>query len=130
MSLEQAKQFLQTRDVDVTKGESSGTGLWCADITTGDGNSPTPTDNVKVHYAGWLPDGTKFDSSYDRGEPISFPLNGVIAGWTEGVSGMKVGGKRALIIPSDLGYGDRGSPPVIPPGATLVFEVELLGINE
>lgn len=128
-AIEQAKTFLESRSVDTSGGSSSATGLWHVDMVEGEGASPKKTDHVKVHYAGWLPDGSKFDSSYDRGEPASFPLNGVIAGWTEGVSGMKVGGKRALIIPAGLGYGDRGAPPVIPGGATLVFEVELLAIG-
>ena len=82
-----------------------------------------------MHYTGWLPDGTKFDSSVDRGSPAEFGLDQVIAGWTEGVGSMKVGGKRMLVIPPDLGYGSAGAGGVIPPDATLVFEVELLGIN-
>jgi FKBP-type peptidyl-prolyl cis-trans isomerase FkpA/FKBP-type peptidyl-prolyl cis-trans isomerase FklB len=81
-----------------------------------------------VHYHGTLPDGTIFDSSVKRGEPATFPLDRVILGWQEGVARMKVGGKCTMVIPPDLGYGDRGSPPVIPPGATLVFQVELLEV--
>ena len=84
-----------------------------------------------MHYTGWLVDGTKFDSSVDRGNPFNFPLGAgsVIKGWDEGVAGMKVGGKRKLSIPPDLGYGDRGAGSVIGPGETLIFEVELLGIE-
>ena len=94
----------------------------------GDGPSPRPSDTVQVHYTGWLLDGTKFDSSVDRGAPATFPLSRVIAGWTEGVGLMKVGEKRTLLIPPDLGYGRRGMPPVIPANADLVFDVELLAI--
>ena len=97
-------------------------------LKPGTGPSPTATDKVKVHYQGTLMDGTVFDSSIQRGEPITFPLNGVIKCWTEGVQQMKVGGKSRFVCPADTAYGDRGAPPKIKPGATLVFEVELLEI--
>ncbi len=97
-------------------------------MTEGKGASPKATDQVKVHYHGTLLDGTVFDSSVKRGEPATFPLNQVIKCWTEGLQKMKVGGKSRLVCPSNLAYGDRGSPPTIKPGATLVFEVELLDI--
>ncbi len=103
-------------------------GLVITTIKPGTGPSPTASDKVKVHYQGTLPDGTVFDSSVQRGEPITFPLNGVIKCWTEGVSMMKVGGKSRLVCPSELAYGDRGAGGRIKPGATLVFEVELLEI--
>ena len=103
-------------------------GLAYYDIVVGDGAQPSPTSRVLVHYSGWLVDGTKFDSSVDRGQPIDFPLNGVIAGWTEGVGSMKVGGKRKLLIPYQLAYGPNGRPGAIPPKAMLVFDVELLDI--
>ena len=92
--------------------------------------SPQATDTVKVHYHGTLLNGTVFDSSVERGEPISFPLNRVIAGWTEGLQLMKVGDKFKFEIPPNLAYGDRSPAPTIPPGSTLVFEVELLGISK
>jgi len=101
-------------------------------ITTekeGTGPSPKATDTVKVHYHGTLPNGKVFDSSVDRGEPATFPLNGVIPCWTEGVQLMKVGGKSKLVCPAAIAYGDRGAPPDIGPGATLIFDVELLGIE-
>ena len=94
----------------------------------GKGEQPKATDTVKVHYHGTLLDGTVFDSSVKRGEPATFPLNQVIKCWTEGLQLMKVGGKSKLVCPSAIAYGDRGSPPTIKPGATLVFEVELLEI--
>jgi FKBP-type peptidyl-prolyl cis-trans isomerase FkpA len=122
------------------KGSSSmsftntASGLGIQDIEIGTGAEATPGARVKVHYTGWLYEngaaGKKFDSSKDRGDPFSFPLGAghVIKGWDEGVAGMKVGGKRMLLIPSELGYGARGAGGVIPGGATLLFEVELLGV--
>lgn len=103
-------------------------GFVIKEIVPGSGPSPKPTDKVKVHYKGTLIDGTVFDSSIDRGEPAVFALNSVIPCWTQGVQMMKVGGKSRLVCPSDLAYGDRGAAPRIRPGATLVFEVELLEI--
>jgi FKBP-type peptidyl-prolyl cis-trans isomerase FkpA/FKBP-type peptidyl-prolyl cis-trans isomerase FklB len=103
-------------------------GVIITTIKEGTGAAPVATDTVKVHYHGTLVSGKVFDSSVERKEPATFPLNGVIPCWTEGVQKIKVGGKAKLICPSDLAYGDRGSPPVIGPGATLIFEVELLEI--
>ncbi|MDJ0805315.1 MAG: FKBP-type peptidyl-prolyl cis-trans isomerase [Gammaproteobacteria bacterium] len=107
------------------------TGLKYEDLVTGDGEEATPGQRVSVHYTGWLTDGSKFDSSVDRNEPFSFVLGQgrVIRGWDEGVQGMKVGGKRKLTIPPQLGYGAAGAGGVIPPNATLVFDVELLAID-
>jgi FKBP-type peptidyl-prolyl cis-trans isomerase FkpA len=108
--------------------ERSPSGMVFIPVTAGTGASPKATDTVNVHYHGTLRDGTVFDSSVQRGEPISFPLNGVIPCWTEGLQKMKVGGKAKLVCPSDTAYGDAGQGP-IPGGAALIFEVELLGIE-
>jgi FKBP-type peptidyl-prolyl cis-trans isomerase FkpA len=107
----------------------TGSGLVFKTLKPGSGPSPKATDTVRVHYQGSLTNGTVFDSSVQRGQPIDFPLNQVIPCWTEGVQRMKVGEKARLVCPSDIAYGDQGRPPAIPPGATLVFEVELLAIN-
>ena len=104
-------------------------GLVYRSLKDGAGSSPAATDRVKVHYKGSFPDGKEFDSSYKRNEPTEFPLNGVISCWTEGVQLMKTGGKAKLTCPSAIAYGARGAGGVIPPNATLVFEIELLGIN-
>jgi FKBP-type peptidyl-prolyl cis-trans isomerase len=122
--------FIQ-QDVKTTKS-----GLKYVDIKVGTGDEAIKGMNVTVHYTGWLyvngKRGAKFDSSVDRGQPFNFPLGGgqVIKGWDEGVAGMKVGGKRELFIPPDLGYGARGAGGVIPPNATLDFEVELLKVSK
>jgi len=126
-----ALQFQPKRKINVSE-------LQKIDTVVGDGKEAVAGNDVDVHYTGWLfdekaPDqkGQKFDSSLDRGQLFSFPLGGghVIKGWDEGVQGMKIGGKRTLIIPSEMGYGPRGAGGVIPPNATLVFEVELHGVN-
>ena len=104
-------------------------GLVYLSLSEGKGNSPLPTDTVKVHYKGTFADGKEFDSSYKRNEPTTFPLNRVIPCWTEGVGMMKVGGKAKLTCPAAIAYGSRGAGGVIPPNTTLLFEVELLGIN-
>jgi len=118
--------------LDKAAGEKGATrtasGLIITTLTPGTGDSPKATDRVKVHYHGTLTDGSVFDSSVQRGQPATFPLNGVIRCWTEGLQRMKVGGKSRLVCPSELAYGDRGTPPRIKPGAALVFEVELLEI--
>lgn len=125
--VEAAKKFIEEKGTDPASMRTTDSGLMIIEETVGDGEQPnSPSSNVTVHYTGWLVDGTKFDSSRDRGQPTSFPLKDVIAGWTEGVGSMKVGGKRWLIIPSNIAYGPAGRPPVIPGGATLIFEVELL----
>lgn len=110
--------------------ETTPSGLGIEDVTVGEGAAAEAGQRVTVHYTGWLENGTKFDSSKDRNDPFDFPLGRghVIKGWDEGVAGMKVGGVRKLTIPAHLGYGARGAGGVIPPNATLIFEVELLGV--
>ncbi|HHJ20994.1 MAG TPA: FKBP-type peptidyl-prolyl cis-trans isomerase [Gammaproteobacteria bacterium] len=111
--------------------QTTESGLKYEDSVIGDGATAEAGQSVTVHYTGWLEDGTKFDSSKDRNSPFSFGLGGgqVIRGWDEGVAGMQVGGTRKLTIPSDLGYGAAGAGGVIPPNATLIFEVELLEVS-
>lgn len=106
-------------------------GLQYIDVVAGSGDEARPGQNVSVHYTGWLTTGAKFDSSRDRGQPFGFRLGGgqVIRGWDEGVAGMRVGGQRRLIIPPNMGYGASGAAGVIPPNATLIFDVELLGVR-
>ena len=123
-----SKAYLE-KAAAVPGADRTATGLVYRELQAGTGASPKATDEVKVHYRGTLVDGVEFDSSYKRNEPATFPLNQVIPCWTEGVQKMKVGGKAQLVCPSTIAYGDRGSPPDIPGGATLIFEIELLGIT-
>jgi len=109
---------------------TTASGLQYEVITKGSGDKPAATDKVTVNYKGTLIDGTEFDSSYKRGQPITFPLNGVIAGWTEGVQLMNIGSKFKFVLPADLAYGERGAGAKIGPNSVLVFEVELLGIGD
>lgn len=115
----------------MSEESTTASGLKITDLETGQGAEARAGQTVEVHYTGWLENGTKFDSSLDRRQPFRFRLGAgeVIRGWDEGVAGMKVGGKRKLVIPAALGYGARGAGGAIPPNATLVFEVELLGVR-
>ncbi len=123
--------FAAELGVNVDELIETASGLRYQDLEVGTGSEAVPGTSVSVHYTGWLTDGTKFDSSVDRGEPFEFRLGAgmVIAGWDEGVAGMNIGGKRKFVIPSDLGYGAAGAGRDIPPNATLVFDVELLAVR-
>jgi len=123
--------FAPALGVDLGKMSRSASGLYQQDLAVGRGAEAGSGKEATVHYTGWLPNGTQFDSSRDRNDPFAFRLGArqVIAGWDEGVAGMRVGGKRKLVIPGPLGYGARGAPPDIPPNAILVFDVELLGVR-
>jgi FKBP-type peptidyl-prolyl cis-trans isomerase len=117
--------------VDTTALTRTPSGLRYVDVSKGQGEEAAAGRTVTVHYTGWLPNGKKFDSSRDRNEPFSFTIGAqqVIAGWDEGVAGMRVGGRRKLVIPPELGYGAAGAPPDIPPNSILVFDVELLDVK-
>ncbi|HYF40186.1 MAG TPA: FKBP-type peptidyl-prolyl cis-trans isomerase [Gemmatimonadales bacterium] len=123
--------FSASLGVDTAALTRTPTGLRYQNLSIGEGAEASAGKVVSVHYTGWLPNGEKFDSSRDRNEPFGFTLGAgqVIAGWDEGVAGMKVGGRRKLVVPPDLAYGTAGAPPDIPPGATLVFDVELLNVR-
>ncbi len=112
--------------LDAAEWQPRANGMKVWDVTAGQGPEVKPGATVTIHYTGWLTDGTAFDSSKTRGQPITFPLGRLIQGWQEGVPGMRPGGVRRLLIPYQLGYGERGSPPDIPPKAALVFEIEMI----
>jgi FKBP-type peptidyl-prolyl cis-trans isomerase FkpA len=123
--------YARRLNVDLAAMTRTPSGLYYRDLEVGTGQTAEPWDVVAVHYTGWLPDGSQFDSSRDVGEPFLFQIGtgNVIDGWDEGVAGMSVGGRRQLVIPPDLGYGESGVGGVIPPNATLVFDVELLEVR-
>lgn len=125
---QRGKDFISSFLLRNPRAQQTASGLIYNEVIAGVGTQPNAESTVLVHYHGTLADGTVFDSSVDRGEPIKFPLKNVIPGWQEGVAMMNQGGKATLVVPSNLAYGDQGSPPVIPPGATLQFEVELIEV--
>jgi FKBP-type peptidyl-prolyl cis-trans isomerase len=131
IALAAAAYVITRRGTQAGSEVTTPSGLKIQDLKVGDGASPQPGQTITVHYIGWLEDGKEFNNSYTGGRPIDFKIGtgGVIKGWDEGLMTMKVGGKRKLIIPSDLAYGVRGRPPVIPPNSNLTFEIELLGIK-
>ena len=130
-AIEGVRTVCEKLGVDPDQAVKTDSGLSYIVRQEGEGDSPNQGDTISAHYTGYLTDGQKFDSSVDRGETYSFPLGEgrVIGGWDEGVAGMRVGGWRRLVIPPELGYGAGGSPPVIPPNSTLVFDVELLDVK-
>ena len=126
------QKFEKQQLIDISKGATeTSSGLLYFILNEGNGDKPKQGSNVSVHYSGYLLDGTKFDSSYDRGQPITFPIGAgrVIKGWDEGIALLSVGSKAKFIIPSHLAYGERGAGGVIPPNATLIFEVELVDVK-
>lgn len=128
--METGMQLVASKEVDISKGVTTESGLWYVDAVEGEGAAPASSSSkVTVHYTGWHVDGNEFDSSRSRGEPITFGLNGVIKGWTEGVGSMKKGSRRYLVIPPHIAYGERGRPS-IPPNSVLVFDVELLEFTD
>jgi FKBP-type peptidyl-prolyl cis-trans isomerase FkpA len=124
-----ATEYAASLGVDLSAMTKTASGLYYQDLEEGSGEAAKTGDPVLANYTGWLPDGTKFDSSYDRGEPLAFTVGGLIAGWNEGVVGMKVGGKRRLVIPPGLGYGKQPNGP-IPAMSTLVFDIDLVAIRK
>jgi peptidylprolyl isomerase len=130
-STERARGFSADLGVDTTRMTHAPAGFWYGDVTVGQGKEARDGSTVTVHYTGWLPNGKKFDSSRDRGEPFAFTIGAgqVIRGWDEGVKGMREGGRRKLVLPPAMAYGEAGAPPDIPPGATLVFDVEALKVD-
>jgi peptidylprolyl isomerase len=126
-----AVAYLVTRRGSTQAGEeiTTASGLKMQDLKVGDGPSPKPGQTVTVHYIGWLENGTEFNNTHKMGAPAQFRIGQLIKGWDEGLSTMKVGGKRVLHVPSNLAYGVKGSPPNIPPNANLKFEIELLGVR-
>jgi FKBP-type peptidyl-prolyl cis-trans isomerase len=129
VELEKIIEVPKFRVLDPAKAKKTDSGLEYEIISAGDGDKPTAASRVTVHYSGWLTDGTPFDSSIERGQPSSFAVGGVIKGWTEGLQLMSVGSTFLFRIPPDLAYGERGSPPTIGPNQTLIFYVELIGVN-
>jgi peptidylprolyl isomerase len=127
-----AQEYAPALGVDLAQMTRTDSGLCYQDVQEGTGEVAAAGDNVQVHYTGWLPDGSKFDSSVDRGTPLPLRIGmgEVIRGWDEGIVGLRQGAKRKLVIPPDLAYGPGGSPPVIPPNATLVFDVELVQVTK
>jgi FKBP-type peptidyl-prolyl cis-trans isomerase len=128
--MEQAKQQIADQGHDISKGELLDSGIWVLTVEEGAGETPTMNSSVTVHYVGTLPDGTEFDSSRARGEPATFPMRGVVRGFSEPISNMRVGGRTFVVVPPALAYGEAGRPPVIPPNATLTFDIELIDATQ
>jgi FKBP-type peptidyl-prolyl cis-trans isomerase FkpA len=125
------QNFAPELNVDLDRMQQTESGIYYEDVREGDGEPVQPGQVIIAHYTGWLPDGTRFDSSHDHGQPFQVPIGQghVIRGWDEGIPGMRPGGVRRLVIPPELAYGERGAGGVIPPNATLVFDVELLSVR-